>query len=122
MYFVRKYGKMSAPYHLRHLAVTRFVRVHMDILVRKGLLRKPKTDGGRIWVEERFFRYLLKCRMRGRFGNVPKAAINHYFEEYSYKSRSHTARVDVAPRAGRLALLLHRWEGAISRRGVDERS
>ena len=97
MYFVRKYGEMSAPYHLRHLAVTRFVRVHMDILVRKGLVRKPKTEGDRISVEERFFRYLLKYRMRGRFGNFPKAVINHYFEEYSYKSRSHTARVDGAP-------------------------
>jgi hypothetical protein len=82
MYFVRKYGETSAAYHLRHLAVTRFVRVHGDILVRKGLVRKPKTEGDRIWVEERSFRYLLKCRMRGRFGNFPKTVISRYFEKY----------------------------------------
>jgi len=64
MYFGQKYGETSAAYHLRHLAVTRFVRFHMSILVRKGLVRKPKTEGDRIWIE----------------WNFPKTVISRYFE------------------------------------------
>jgi hypothetical protein len=78
MYFVRKYGERSAPYLIRYLAINRFVVMHSALLIKKGLVKPPKLKDGPTWVAEDFGRYLLRCRLRGRFGRIPKSAIEAF--------------------------------------------